>query len=104
MPTRTSSSRPAARRVGDLVPSDPATLVASLQVSADTRDEVKDIRIRSVTAQGELGPVKTVGRTAISRVVPQMVLFNRDLYLAWTDMAGDETLLTSVRVPINYAR
>lgn len=66
-------------------------------------DDVDDIRVRSITSQGEVGPIKTVGRSAAKRNVPQMVFSDGDLIFAWTDMLGDSSRIVSVRVEVAYA-
>ncbi len=66
-------------------------------------DDVDDIRVRSITSKGQLGSIKTVGRSAAFRNVPQMVFSDGDLILAWTDLLGEATRILSVRVEIAYA-
>ena len=66
-------------------------------------DDLDDIRVRSVTTKGELGRIKTVGRTGSARSVPQMVFADGDLVFAWTDKAKEQTRLVSVAVEIAYA-
>lgn len=66
-------------------------------------DDLADIRVRSVTRLGELGRIKTVGRSAERRSVPQMIHADGRLILAWTDRVGDVTHLASATVEIAYA-
>ncbi len=64
------------------------------------RRQFDDVRVRSLTANGELGSVQTVGRTALSRVVPQIARVGDDVLLAWSDELNGEQRTSSVRVPI----
>lgn len=66
-------------------------------------EDLDDIRVRSVTTTGELGRIKTVGRTAAARSVPQMVWSDGKLIFAWTDKVGDATRIVSNSVEIAYA-
>lgn len=61
-----------------------------------------DIRVRSITTLGALGRIKTVGRSAAMRNVPQMVWSNGDLILAWTDSVGGVSRIGAMRVEIAY--
>ncbi len=64
---------------------------------------LNDVRVRSVTTAGELGRIKTVGRTALRRTVPEMVADDGRLVFAWTDEVSGETRLASASVRIVYA-
>jgi hypothetical protein len=59
-----------------------------------------NVQLRSLTASGELGPRQTVGRTALSRVVPQIALAGDDVLLAWSDDFNGEWRTSSVLVPV----
>lgn len=58
------------------------------------------INVRSVTIDGQTGPVHTIGRTGIARNVPQMIRVKDRLVLAWTDQIGESTKIVSVGVPL----
>ena len=64
------------------------------------RQQLDNIRVRSVTSNGQLGPVQTVGRTALGRVVPQLAIAGDNLVLAWSDELEGEHRLSSVLIPI----
>lgn len=59
-----------------------------------------DINIRTLTVDGKLSRVQTVGRSNISRNVPQMRRVNDNLILAWADEISDVRKVFSIRVPI----
>lgn len=58
------------------------------------------LKIRGLTSDGQVGPVRTVGRTAMSHIVPQMLRADDKLILAWTDEIADVRKVVSVKVPI----
>jgi hypothetical protein len=58
------------------------------------------IRLRAMTADGQLGRIHTVGRTSVARTVPQMVRVGDELILAWNDVIRDQSKVVSVTVPI----
>ena len=58
------------------------------------------IKIRALTSDGKVGLVYTVGRTALARIVPQLVRSGDALLLAWTDEIGGLSKVVSVRLPI----
>jgi hypothetical protein len=58
------------------------------------------INVRTLTMQGGVGNVKTIGRTYAARIVPQMVRVDDQLILAWADQIGDSNKIRSVRLPI----
>jgi len=58
------------------------------------------IKLRSMTFDGQMGPVHTVGRTSLARIVPQLVRVADNLVLAWTDEISDQHKVVSVKVPI----
>ena len=58
------------------------------------------IKLRSMTFDGRMGPVYTVGRTSLARTVPQLVRVADHLVLAWTDEMGDLSKVVSVKVPL----
>jgi hypothetical protein len=64
------------------------------------RKETFAINIRGLTANGQLGPIRTVGRTAVTRTVPQMTRVDNNLILAWSDNINDLSKIASVRIPI----
>lgn len=58
------------------------------------------LKIRGLTNDGQVGPVRTVGRTALSHIVPQMLRAGDKLILAWTDEIAGVRKVVSVKVPI----
>jgi hypothetical protein len=58
------------------------------------------IKLRSVTFDGQMGRVHTIGRTSLARTVPQLVRVADHLVLAWTDEISDLSKVVSVKVPI----
>jgi len=58
------------------------------------------INVRSLTIDGQIGPINTVGRTEVARAVPQMVRENDTLVLAWTGEMNELTKVVSVELPI----
>jgi hypothetical protein len=58
------------------------------------------IKLRSLTLDGQMGSVQTVGRTSMARNVPQMVRVGDKLILAWTDEIDELSKVVSVEVPI----
>lgn len=58
------------------------------------------INLRSMTFNGQMGRVQTVGRTSLARTVPQLVRVADNLVLAWTDKIGDLSKVVSIEVPI----
>jgi len=64
------------------------------------KDGFYAINLRARTIDGQLGPVRTVGRTSVARNVPQMVRVGNKLILAWTDEINDLSKVVSVEVPI----
>ncbi|MDH3748246.1 MAG: hypothetical protein OER97_08565 [Gammaproteobacteria bacterium] len=67
-------------------------------------DDLHNIYVRSVTTAGALGKIRTVGRTAVSHTVPQMIARDGFLIFAWTDEFNDESILASASVEIAYAK
>ena len=70
----------------------------------ESRGELKDVRVRSVTTSGELGPVHTVGRTEVQRTLPQMLKVDDDLVFVWTDVGREGTRIRGVRAEVIYAQ
>jgi hypothetical protein len=60
-----------------------------------------DVNLRALTFNGQMGPVGIVGRTSVSRTVPQMVLVGDKLIFAWTDELSDLSKVVSVQVQIH---
>lgn len=58
------------------------------------------IKLRALTLDGQAGPVHTVGRTSLARVVPQLIRVHDKLVLAWTDEFDDLSKVVSVEVRI----
>ena len=76
----------------------------SFAVSWVKRDgDLHDIRVRSLTTAGELGRVRTAGRTAVAHTVPQMVEHDGHLIFAWTDVVREQSRLAIVSVEIVHA-
>ena len=69
----------------------------------ERRGELKDVQVRSVTINGDLGPVHTVGRTEVERTLPQMLKVDDDLVFVWTDVGRQGTRIRGVRAEIIYA-
>lgn len=67
-------------------------------------DDLKDIMVRSVTINGELGRVHTVGRTEVQRTLPQMLRVHNDLVFVWTDVGADGQRIRGVRAEIVHAQ
>lgn len=82
----------------DAVAVDGHSVVVSWLEAGD--QDLADIRVRSVSADGTFGPIETVGRTALARVVPQLALIGDELVLAWTDDLRGERRISSIIVPI----
>ena len=59
-----------------------------------------NINVRTLTIDGKIGRVQTVGRSNISHIVPQMRRVDDNLILAWTDEISDVQKVFSIRVPI----
>ncbi|NNC56505.1 MAG: hypothetical protein HKO12_03035 [Woeseiaceae bacterium] len=68
-------------------------------VQSDNRG-TNAINIRGVTTGGLLSPVKTVGRSDLSRIYPQMIRSDDNLILAWTDDILDAPEIVSIKVPL----
>lgn len=68
-------------------------------VEADNRG-TNAINIRSLTTDGNLGPVATIGRSNLSRIYPQLIRQNDKLFVAWTDEIGGASKIVAVRIPI----
>ena len=66
-------------------------------------DGLSNIRLRSLTSEGELSLYKTAGRTAVSRNVPQLVEHDGNLIVAWTDIVREESRIAAVSIEIVYA-
>jgi hypothetical protein len=58
------------------------------------------IKLRSMTFDGQMGRIHTVGRTSAARTVPQLVRVADKLVLAWADEISDLSKVVSVKVPI----
>ncbi len=96
-PVAELASRRASGHVGIAV-IDRQTAVISW-VEAD-RHGTNAIKIRSLTTAGTLGPAKTVGRSELVRIYPQMIRRGDKLILAWTDEISGAQKIVSVEVPI----
>ena len=64
------------------------------------KEGIYAIKLRGMTFDGQLGPIQTVGRTAVQRTVPQMLRVGDQIVLAWTDEMNDLSKIASVRVSI----
>ena len=67
---------------------------------ASDKDGTYAVNIRARTVDGQLGRVRTIGRTSVARNVPQMILVGDKLIFAWTDEMSDLNKVVSVEVPI----
>jgi hypothetical protein len=74
------------------------TYAVSWMESGKNEDYV--IKLRAFTVDGQSGRVQTVGLTSVARNVPQMVLVDDKLILAWTDTMEDLSKVVSVKVQI----
>ncbi len=81
-----------------LVLIDNQTYAVSWMESGKNEDYV--IKLRAFTVDGQTGRVQTVGRTSVARNVPQMVLVDDKLILAWTDTMQELSKVVSVKVAI----
>lgn len=77
---------------------DNQTYAVSWMESGKNEDYV--IKLRAFTVDGQTGRVQTVGRTSVARNVPQMVLIDDKLILAWTDTMEELSKVVSVKVEI----
>lgn len=77
---------------------DNQTYAVSWMESGKNEDYV--IKLRAFTVDGQTGRVQTVGRTSVARNVPQMVLVDDKLILAWTDTMEELSKVVSVKVEI----
>lgn len=66
----------------------------------DKEDDGSIIQLRSLTFDGEMGPVKTVGRASSRSMAPEMVRVGDQLVLAWADTIGENSKIQTIRVPI----
>ena len=64
------------------------------------KDGTYAVNLRARTVDGQLGRVRTIGRTSVARNVPQMILVGDKLIFAWTDEMSDLNKVVSVEVPI----
>jgi len=62
--------------------------------------EGRTVRVRGIAANGDLGPVRTVTRTAGAFAVPQLAKAGNDIVFVWTEADGSDTRIVSARVPI----
>ena len=62
--------------------------------------EGRTVRVRGIAANGDLGPVRTVARTAGAFAVPQLAKVGNDIVFVWTEADGSDTRIVSARVPI----
>jgi len=84
-------------RVGIALIDDDSYAVSWLAAEADGGFA---INVRTVTMRGKPGETKTIGRTDVARIVPQMVRVADELILAWPIMIGDNSRVVSVKLPI----
>jgi hypothetical protein len=76
---------------------DDTTLVVSWVGRADDGNR---LQLRTVSVDGRLGDVQAIADIAQLRVVPQLGFQDGNLYLFWTDMAGDFSVLAGRRIPV----
>lgn len=62
--------------------------------------ESRKVRVRSITANGDLGPKRTVTSKAGAFAVPQLAKVGDDIILVWTESEGSLTTIIGARVPI----
>lgn len=58
------------------------------------------IKVRGMTADGQLGRIHTAGRSNVARTVPQLKRVSDKLIIAWTDKRDDISKVVSVEMPI----
>jgi hypothetical protein len=58
------------------------------------------INVQSVTVDGQVGPIHTVARTGLMRIVPQMIRVADKLVLAWTDKVDESSQILAIEIPI----
>ena len=63
-------------------------------------DGTYTIKLRAFTIDGQTGRAQTVGRTSVARNVPQMIIVDDRLILAWTDTIEELSKVVSVKVEI----
>ena len=62
------------------------------------------INVRTVSADGTLGPVKPVGHSALKRIHPQLANSDQGLVLAWTESIDQPTRVATALVPVRKTR
>jgi hypothetical protein len=74
----------------------------SLAVSWVSRDPGTGnvINVRHIATDGVPGPVHQVGTSGQVRVFPQLGYQEGNLYLVWTDIAGEQRVLSAVSIPV----
>jgi len=58
------------------------------------------INVQSMAVDGQAGPIHTVARTGLMRIVPQMIRVADKLVLAWTDKIDDSSQILTIEIPI----
>jgi hypothetical protein len=66
----------------------------------ESDDDAYVIKVRGVTANGQLGRIHTAGRSNLARTVPQLKRVSDKLIIAWTDKRNDSSKVVSVEMPI----
>lgn len=66
----------------------------------ESHDGAYAIKVRSMTANGQLGRIHTAGRSNVARMVPQLKRVSDKLIIAWTDKRNDTSKVVSVEMPI----
>ncbi len=87
-------------RVDTVLLADGSAIVSWLRAAQGTAGE---ICVRSVSIDGEMGPVHVIASTAAGRMsgFPQMVLRGEDVILAWTDVTDATTQVHSTVVRVD---
>lgn len=73
---------------------------AAVSWLAGGHGEGRTVRVRRIAANGDLGPARTVARTADAFAVPQLAKIGNDIVFVWTESDGPMTRIVSARVPI----
>jgi hypothetical protein len=62
---------------------------------------VNTLQLRTITTDGRLGAIQSIADIDQVRVVPQLGFQDGSLYLFWTDIVDDATVLAGRRIPVD---
>ena len=74
-------------------------LAVSWVAKSESGDNV--LRVRTIAASGEPGPVQDVATIHQLRVFPQLAFADDHLWFAWTDDDSDQRRLVAARIPVS---